>query len=121
MHALVIDFEALPAKQNVNPPVAVPNPHRCDVPDALAKHHRVLPNRAVQVPLAVTGAALLCLFLGVHVWKDVTADVAAWYLHSTPLWITVMVIATTIYFRELGSLRRLGVDTDELFRGLPPE
>jgi hypothetical protein len=49
VHAFVIDGKALPTKQNVNPPVAVPNPDRCDVPDALAKHHPVLANRPVAV------------------------------------------------------------------------
>lgn len=87
----------------------------------IAAEVTVLPNRAAQVSFASAGAALLCLFLGVHIWKDVTAEVAAWYLHSTPLWIGVMVVATTIYFRELGSLRRGGVDTDQLFRSLPLE
>jgi hypothetical protein len=75
----------------------------------------------VRAPLAALGLALLTLFLGVHVWKDLTADVSAWYLHSTPLWIGVMVLASVIYLREVAALRRSGVDTDELFRTLPPE
>jgi len=75
----------------------------------------------VRAPLAALGVALLTLFLGVHVWKDLTADVSAWYLHSTPLWIGVMVLASVIYLREVAALRRSGVDTDELFRTLPPE
>jgi len=81
----------------------------------------VLSNRSVQVPLALAGIALLALFLGVHVWKDLGADVGAWYFHSTPLWIAVMGLATVIYLREVSSLRRRGVDTDAIFRELPPE
>ena len=87
----------------------------------IARAVTVLPDRSLQVPLALAGAILLGLFLGVHVWKDLTADVAAWYFHSTPLWIAVMALATAIYFRELGALRGSGVNTDELFGHLPPE
>ncbi len=86
----------------------------------LAGRVTVLSERA-RAPLAVLGVALLTVFLGVHVWKDLTADVGAWYFHSTPLWIAVMALASVIYFRELGALRRRGVDTDALFGVLPPE
>jgi amino acid transporter len=75
----------------------------------------------LRAPLAAVGVALLTLFLGVHLWKDLTADVSAWYFHSTPLWIAVMALASVIYFREVASLRASGVDTDALFRALPPE
>ncbi len=81
----------------------------------------VLPDRTLQAPLAASGVALLGLFLVVHVWKDLTADVAAWYFHSTPLWLAVMALASLIYAREVAALRRSGVRTDELFRRLPPE
>lgn len=81
----------------------------------------VLPNRMIQVPLAMLGVALLALFLGVHVWKDLTADVGAWYFHSTPLWIAVMAMASIIYWKEIGSLRSRGVDVDAIFAELPPE
>jgi len=81
----------------------------------------VMSTRAVQVAVATTGALLLTLFLAVHVWKDATADVDAWYFHSTPLWIGVMALATVIYLRELAALKRNGVDTATLFHNLPPE
>ncbi len=87
----------------------------------IARDMKVLSNRALQVPLAAAGVVLLGLFLGIHVWKDLTADVGAWYFHSTPLWIGVMTLATVIYLRELGQLRRSGVDTEALFGELPPE
>jgi APA family basic amino acid/polyamine antiporter len=57
----------------------------------------------------------------VHVWKDLTADLAAWYFHSTPLWLAVMGLGTVIYLRELRALERSGVDVNELFGELPPE
>lgn len=81
----------------------------------------VLRDRSVQVPLAAAGISLLTLFLGVHVWKDLTADVDAWYFHSTPLWLGVMALATVIYVREVAALRRRGVDVDAVFAELPPE
>lgn len=87
----------------------------------IAKDVTVLPNRAIQVPLAFLGLTILSTFLVVHVWKDLNADVSAWYFHSTALWVGVMALASTIYFRELSSLKRSGVDTDAIFKELPPE
>lgn len=81
----------------------------------------VLKNRGAQVALAGLGAVFLTVFLGVHVWKDLTAELDAWYFHSTPLWIAVMVMASIIYFRELAVLRRSGVDVEARFAVLPPE
>jgi len=87
----------------------------------IARDVTVLKSRALQVPVAVTGIALLLLFLVVHVWRDLTTEVGAWYFHSTPLWIGVMALATAIYWRELVILRASGVDTEALFRQLPAE
>jgi basic amino acid/polyamine antiporter, APA family len=81
----------------------------------------VLPSRRLQLGLASAGFVLLAVFLVVHVAKDLRAEVAAWYFHSTPLWIAVMALASVVYFREVAGLRRRGVDTDALFRALPPE
>jgi amino acid transporter len=81
----------------------------------------VVRSRGLRVVLAGAGVALLVLFLGVHLWKDLSADVAAWYFHSTPLWIGVMGVATAIYVRERWALERAGVDTEALFGALPPE
>ena len=86
----------------------------------IARDVTVLPP-SIRAPLAAVGLVLLTVFLGVHVWKDLTAEVGAWYFHSTPLWIAVMAVATLIYLREVAVLRRAGVDTDALFRTLPPE
>lgn len=87
----------------------------------IAARVTVFRNRAVQVPLAAAGVGLLTLFLVVHVRKDLMADVGAWYFHSTPLWLGVMALATVIYVREVGKLRRSGVDPDAIFATLPPE
>ena len=88
---------------------------------AIARRMTVLSRPTLRIPLAGAGLGLLTLFLGVHVWKDLSADVGAWYFHSTPLWIGVMTLASLIYVREVASLRRAGIDTDSIFAELPPE
>lgn len=87
----------------------------------LARAVRVIPSRRVQVPLALLGVVLLGAYLVVHVWKDLTTPVDAWYFHSTPIWVAVMAIATVVYLREHRQLRARGVDVDALFAKLPPE
>lgn len=88
---------------------------------ALAKEVKVLTSRPWQILLAGTGVVMLTGFLIIHISKDLAADTAAWYFHSTPVWLIVMAIATAIYFRELRKLKREGVDTDALFKELPAE
>jgi APA family basic amino acid/polyamine antiporter len=92
-------------------------PHRNPT---IAADMTLLADRRLQVALAGAGVVLLLLFLVVHVWKDLSSDVGAWYFHSTPLWLAVMAVATAIYLREVAALRRTGVDTDALFQTLPP-
>ena len=87
----------------------------------LAAGITVLPRRAHQVAAAGAGSALLGFFLAVHVWKDLTADVAAWYFHSSWLWVGVMAVGSWIYLVKVARLRRAGVDVDRLFSTLPPE
>jgi APA family basic amino acid/polyamine antiporter len=88
---------------------------------AMAAGMRVLRSPALRVSLAGLGAFVLVLFLSVHVWKDLTSDVSAWYFRSTPVWILVMVVGSAIYAREVAALRRAGVDLRERFSTLPPE
>jgi amino acid transporter len=88
---------------------------------ALAAEVKVFPRRGVQVALASAGAVLLAGLLVVQVWKDLSAPAAAWYFRSTPVWLCVLVAASLVYRREMGVLRRSGVDVAERFRLLPPE
>ncbi len=87
----------------------------------LAADMRVITNSALRSGVAVFGMALLLLFLTVHVWKDLTAPVSAWYFRSTPVWVLVMVVGTLIYRREVAALERTGVSLRERFAVLPPE
>ena len=76
------------------------------------------------VPRAIVGwggMGFLALFLTVHTAKDLSADLDAWYFHSTWVWLIVMSLASAIYFREMRALKASGADVDELFSKLPPE
>lgn len=87
----------------------------------IASRMTVVRKRSIQIPLAFTGACLLTLFLGVHLWTDLTAQHSAWYFHSTPLWLAVMAGASLVYFREVAKLKADGIDVDAIFTDLPPE
>lgn len=87
----------------------------------IAANITVVKSKIVQVPLALFGIVFLGGFLIVHIIKDLTSTVAAWYYHSTPVWILVMVVASAIYLREYRKLKQSGVDVHALFSQLPPE
>ena len=87
---------------------------------ALAAAIAVLPSRALQVPVALAGVAVLGLYLAVHTWRDL-AGPAAWYFKSTPVWAIVMALATVVYLREMTRLRAQGVDVVARFTTLPPQ
>jgi APA family basic amino acid/polyamine antiporter len=71
--------------------------------------------------LATAGLLFLGGFLGIHIWKDLSNPAGAWYFHSTWVWLLVMAVASLIFWREMSSLRRAGVDVDAIFARLPPE
>ena len=87
---------------------------------AVAREVKVL-GRTAQRLVGGGGAVILGLFLVLHIVKDLSTETAAWYFHSTWVWVLVMGVASLIYLREMGRLRRAGVDTERLFRELPPE
>jgi amino acid transporter len=87
----------------------------------LAKKVRVLTSRKLQAVVATLGVVVLGGFLAIHVWKDLTTPLRAWYFHSTPVWLIVMAVASAIYLRETRRLRRKGVDVNALFSKLPQE
>lgn len=87
----------------------------------LAGRIEVFRQQRIRLPLAAVGAVALSGFLAIHIWKDLTADVAAWYFRSTPVWLLVMALASVVFVREIGALRRSGADVDAIFSDLPPE
>jgi amino acid transporter len=88
---------------------------------ALAAAVRVLPNRALQVPLAALGALLLAGLLAVQLWRDLSATGTPWYLRSTPVWAAVMLVGSLVYLREVRALRRRGTDLSAHFSVLPAD
>ncbi len=84
-----------------------------------AAEMRVLRGRRGQLAAGVGGIVMLGVFLVVHVHKDLSADVGAWYFHSTWLWLGVMAVASGIFLREMRRLRGEGGDTEAVFRELP--
>ena len=87
----------------------------------LAKEVKVITSRKLQLLLAWTGTLSLSLFLIIHVMKDLNTPVAAWYFHSTPVWLIVMGIGSIIFFRELKKIKKSGTDIKNLFHHLPSE
>ncbi len=88
---------------------------------ALTKEIKVIKNLGIQKALGWSGTIILTGFLAVHTWKDLNAEVGAWYFHSTPIWLIVMAIATAIFYYKHQNLKKEGVDTKTLFSTLPPE
>lgn len=87
----------------------------------IATNIKVLTSANLRTVLAWLGVICLSAFLVIHIWKDLQANVAAWYFHSTPVWLMVMGLASSIYFWRLGKLRATGVDLKERFGKLPEE
>jgi APA family basic amino acid/polyamine antiporter len=88
---------------------------------ALAGEIRFVRSRTLQWVIGGCGALLLGALLVIQIIKDLRADVAAWYFHSTYVYLLVMVCASIVFVLEWRKLRRDGVDVKGLFRSLPPE
>jgi len=88
---------------------------------ALAAGITTVKNRTHQLLLGWTGTLFLCVFLVVHVAKDLTATVGAWYFHSTWVWLIVMALGSMVFFVKMNVLKKSGTDVDELFKKLPEQ
>lgn len=84
---------------------------------------RITVFKSVALQRVIAGFGVLCLsgFLVVHISKDLAAPVEAWYFHSTPVWLIVMLIASSIFLYYWKQLKRIGVDTKTHFANLPAE
>jgi APA family basic amino acid/polyamine antiporter len=87
----------------------------------LAREIKIIRNRSIQKVLGWAGILILSSFLIIHIWKDLSSDVEAWYYHSTTIWLIVMTIASIIFFKEFAILKKKGIDTGQVFNNLPPE
>lgn len=86
---------------------------------ALAAQVQALRSRAAQVVVGGAGVLLLAGFLVVHVSRDLSKDVAAWYFHSTWVWGLVMALGSGVFFLRRAALVRDGVPLAERFSRLP--
>ncbi len=87
----------------------------------LAKRISVLKNRTLQLCIGWLGIITLIAFLGIHTYKDLTAQTTAWYFHSTPIWLIVMGFASFIFMYNWRLLRKKNDHLSELFLNLPEE
>lgn len=87
----------------------------------IAKDITMIKSMVMRKGLGITGVIFLVGFLTIHLWKDQNADVSAWYFHSTPIWVIVMIIGSIIYFSKIQVLKKAGIDTKALFKKLPLE
>jgi amino acid transporter len=87
----------------------------------LAARISVVRSRPLQKLLATAGVLLLSGFLVIHITKDLSSSAEAWYFHSTWVWLIVMSLASLVFWREQGRLRRSGVDLQALFKALPDQ
>lgn len=87
----------------------------------LAAEVKVCEKREIQLPLALLGALTLGGLLAVQTWKDLSTPVAAWYFHSTYVWLIVMALGSAIFAREWLRMRGRGLDPEVIFTTLPPE
>jgi APA family basic amino acid/polyamine antiporter len=87
----------------------------------LAKNISVIKSRALQKGIAIAGIVLIGFFLIIHTVKDLSNTAAAWYFHSTPVWLIVMALASIVFWIRWRNMIRAGVNTRELFSKLPDE
>ena len=85
----------------------------------LAKRITVGKSRIVQLIISIFGTIILITFLVIHIVKDLNAEVDAWYFHSTPVWIIVMLLATLIYLFRTRLMAKKGVNWKDQFNKLP--
>lgn len=87
----------------------------------LAAEIKVITSRNQQFLLAMAGIVFIAGFLIIHIARDLSTETAAWYFHSTPVWLLVMVMASWLYVFQFRKLKKAGVNTKQLFETLPEE
>ena len=85
----------------------------------LASDIKIIKNKKIRIALGWAGTLVLVFFLAIHTWKDLNSSAEAWYFHSTPIWLIVMGLASTIFFFKFNQLKNKGIDTKSLFEKLP--
>ncbi|THD68785.1 APC family permease [Robertkochia marina] len=80
----------------------------------------VFRNRKLQLVTGITGIALITLFLVIHIYKDLSKEVEAWYFHSTYVWLLVMVLGSFIFRYHWQKVSSTNTGTSN-FKTLPNE
>lgn len=88
---------------------------------ALSREISVVRNPFMQKGIGILGILFLLLFLGVHTYKDLTATVAQWYFHSTPVYLLVMGLASLLFLYKWKAMEQKGTDPKAIFKNLPEE
>jgi amino acid transporter len=81
----------------------------------------VFKNRGMQLFIGWLGIITLVGFLGIHIYKDLTSQAEAWYFHSTPVWLLVMVLASIVFAYKWRKLGESDPDVSKRFIKLPEE
>ncbi|WP_396636871.1 APC family permease [Maribacter sp. R77961] len=87
----------------------------------LAEKISMFKSRRLQLIIGWAGVVSLILFLAVHTYKDLSANVAEWYFHSTPIWLIVMGLASILFLFKWKQLKNGGSDPHTIFKVLPEE
>ena len=77
--------------------------------------------RRTQKIIATAGIFLLTIFLCVHIYKDFSAELDAWYYHATPVWLLVLAMASLIYVSKIREMKLSGEHIKKKFRNLPDQ
>tara|TARA_Y100000385_G_scaffold291590_1_gene370497 strand:+ start:4289 stop:5770 length:1482 start_codon:yes stop_codon:yes gene_type:complete len=87
----------------------------------LSKEIQVFKNKGFQKVIGWGGSLILIFFLIIHLYKDMNSEVEAWYFHSTWIWGIVMILGSLLYFYQIISLKKQGINIKKLFSELPSE
>lgn len=85
----------------------------------LAKEIKLFQNQKLQQLIAWVGTFFLAGFLIIHVRKDLTAEVGAWYFHSTWVWLLVMILASFVFYFRWKLLQKSDPELKKRFLNLP--
>ena len=87
----------------------------------LAKEIKLFRHPRGQQAIAILGSIFLISFLIIHVSKDLSADVSAWYFHSTWVWLIVMGLASVLFYLRWTALKKSDPKLKQRFSSLPQD
>jgi APA family basic amino acid/polyamine antiporter len=76
-------------------------------------------SKRLRTAIGWAGTLVLSFFLVIHTWKDLQNQAEAWYFHSTPIWLIVMLLASIIFWVKFSKLKSNGEEIDRIFKELP--